>query len=174
MKKVFTAPDLDAVHLVQGLLKESGFECSVLNSNLTFLAGEIPTIETWPELWLLDDTKLPAAMEILRESNQESDVSEPWFCAVCNEKVPGSFACCWNCSTQKTDRDANPDKTAETIELNIEYTPAEALRPMRIHCKRIVPLAVPILVLAGVLSTMFARGLSGQPQFWFVPFSASE
>jgi Putative prokaryotic signal transducing protein len=65
MKRVFTAPTVTEAHLVKGVLENEGIRSIVKNEHLSGLAGEIPAMEAWPEVWVLDDDLAERAESIL-------------------------------------------------------------------------------------------------------------
>jgi hypothetical protein len=65
MKRVYTAPTVTEAHLVKGVLENEGIRSIVKNEHLSGLAGEIPAMEAWPEVWVLDDNEAERAESIL-------------------------------------------------------------------------------------------------------------
>ncbi len=99
MKKVHSAQDLLMIGHLKNVLETHGMECLIKNIYLGAGAGEIPPIECWPELWVVDDAKYPAARAVLKGILAPMEVlSKPWTCTQCGEEIEGQFTECWNCS----------------------------------------------------------------------------
>jgi len=84
------------------LLGNEGVACLLRNDQLAAAIGEIPFIECYPELWIIDDETYPRARMLLDSwlSPQESD-HESWTCPVCGEVSEGQFYLCWRCENQR-------------------------------------------------------------------------
>jgi hypothetical protein len=96
MKKVFTHENRMIVFNMKNLLQAEGIETFVVNEFAAGGVGELASFETWPELWLEDDTRLSRAEEILQDVATASEAVN-WFCRACHEANEGSFRICWNC-----------------------------------------------------------------------------
>jgi hypothetical protein len=71
MKRVFTAPSVTEAHLIKGVLENEGIRSIIKNEHLSGLAGEIPAMEAWPEVWVLDDAEAERAESILSRYGKE-------------------------------------------------------------------------------------------------------
>lgn len=60
--------------------------------------GEMPFVETWPELWVINDLDFDRATQLLNATDSESPTA-PWTCKKCGEENEGQFAACWKCNT---------------------------------------------------------------------------
>ena len=108
MQQVYSARDGMEAHLLVSLLEAQGIESRVLGENLQFARGELPlTGQTLPSVHVRDD-QVEAAMEIVREfeQNQTDGVvglpDEPkWRCPGCEEEIEAQFAACWSCQTER-------------------------------------------------------------------------
>jgi hypothetical protein len=83
--------------LLAGLLEGAGLTVEVRGESLAPLSGEIPSTETWVELWLWPN-EVEAARQLLAEleENREAAAQEV-ECPKCHETNPGNFELCWNC-----------------------------------------------------------------------------
>ncbi|QBG37027.1 DUF2007 domain-containing protein [Litorilituus sediminis] len=61
--------------------------------------GEIAAFDTWPELWLVNESDLAAANAIIESSKQQSN--SQWQCQNCQEFNADSFELCWQCQQEK-------------------------------------------------------------------------
>ena len=83
--------------LREGLLSGSGFSVEVRGEALSPLSGEIPTTETWVELWLPEE-EVARARELEAELAEGSERAERTVaCRRCGEDNPGNFELCWSC-----------------------------------------------------------------------------
>jgi hypothetical protein len=102
MTQVFTAQGLPEVKLFQGLLEVNGIPCTVRNEFVSIARGEIPYTDSWPELWVLDDSDLAQARALIDGVRNGSEVvAQPWACPDCGEVIEGQFTTCWNCGTDR-------------------------------------------------------------------------
>ncbi|MBI4528614.1 MAG: DUF2007 domain-containing protein [Deltaproteobacteria bacterium] len=98
MKRIYSAQDTLMLAHLHNILRSHGIECLVRNEHLAAAAGEIPPIECWLELWILDDTRMNEASALLRRALAPiRAVEKPWQCAGCDEEIGGQFTQCWKC-----------------------------------------------------------------------------
>ena len=98
MKRVHTAKDPLMISHLKNVLATFGIKCVTKNFDLSSAAGELPPIECWPELWVVDDEKLVKAKSILKKTLAPLEsVKKPWRCSRCYEEIEGQFSECWNC-----------------------------------------------------------------------------
>ncbi len=100
MKKlyIFNYSDRPQAGLLKEILEHEGIECVLRNDQLSSAIGEIPFIECYPELWVIDDEAFPRA-QLFLESWLEGDsiIADPWVCPICGEEIEGQFGACWSC-----------------------------------------------------------------------------
>jgi len=102
MKELYSAQDPLMIAHLKNVLETFGIECVVKNIYLSSAAGEIPPIECWPELWVVDDSRHAEARAILEETLAPiQSVKKPWRCVGCGEEVEGQFSECWNCGSHR-------------------------------------------------------------------------
>ena len=82
MKKIFSAPIGMPVHNLKNVLEARGIACEVRGDHLRAGVGDIPPNEAWVELWIVDDSQLEAAREILQQESRRGG-GEPWTCPQC-------------------------------------------------------------------------------------------
>lgn len=89
---------------LKNVLDTFGIECRAKNLDLATAAGELPLIECWPELWVVDDERVAEAEAILKKTLAPLEsVKKPWHCDGCGEEVEGQFTECWNCRRSHPD-----------------------------------------------------------------------
>ena len=96
MKKLFSHENRMIVFNMKNVLAEEGIETLVMNEFSGGAVGDLSTLDTWPELWLEDESVQQRAQAILQEVMQSRDEDE-WYCRGCQEKNPVAFKLCWNC-----------------------------------------------------------------------------
>jgi hypothetical protein len=90
---------------LKNVLATFGIKCVAKNVDLMSAAGELPPVECWPELWVVDDEKVVRARSILRKTLAPlQSVKRPWACAGCGETIEGQFSECWNCGRDRSGR----------------------------------------------------------------------
>ena len=98
MKRLFVSQSLVEVESLKELLSTDGILCTMRNQQGSSLAGEVPFVEVFPELWVINDADFDRAKELLEEQGSGDEVEGPtWVCAGCGEKHVGLFTACWKC-----------------------------------------------------------------------------
>ncbi len=96
MKKLTSSDSLVTINHYKNLLTSEGIRCEIRNEYLGAIVWEIPWVETWPELWVVNDLDFDRATQLLAAADAESPTA-PWKCRRCGEQNEGQFAACWNC-----------------------------------------------------------------------------
>jgi hypothetical protein len=99
MKKVTSADSLILINHYKNVLESEGIRCEIRNQHLGSIVGEMPFVETWPEIWVHRDIDLDRAKQLLDDSITDESPEADWVCASCGESNEGQFAVCWNCGT---------------------------------------------------------------------------
>jgi hypothetical protein len=96
MIKLLSHENRMIVYNLKNVLQCEGIETHVVNEFAAGGAGDLATFDTWPELWLDDDSQQQNARRIIDEilAGNETD---HWFCRGCQEKNALSFKLCWKC-----------------------------------------------------------------------------
>jgi hypothetical protein len=116
MKKLYTAQNPLTISHLKNILESGGIRCVVKNLYLASAVGELPPIECWPELWVVDDAQLAEAKEVLERTLAPlRPVAEPWTCRKCATEVEGHFSECWSCGGSRPLFEPMPNKTAKTV-----------------------------------------------------------
>jgi hypothetical protein len=95
--RVFSSYNQTAVYHARNLLESAGIETLVRNAILSSAMGELPPAECQAELWVLRQSDLKRAQEILSGSPPSGP---DWTCSACGETSGPQFTQCWRC--QKT------------------------------------------------------------------------
>jgi hypothetical protein len=97
MKRVFRAASLLQVAHARNLLIAAGIDSELRNQYLAGAMGDLPMLETWPQLWVEDDLESAALRALDRAANAPSGVD--WICSQCGERLEPQFTTCWRCGT---------------------------------------------------------------------------
>lgn len=103
MKKLhtFSFADRAEAGLLKELLEREGVTCLVRNEQLFAALGEIPFLECFPELWVVDDEVWPRARMLLDNWLKNEENAASWSCPSCEETLEGQFGACWKCGKQR-------------------------------------------------------------------------
>jgi hypothetical protein len=103
MKKLytFTLADRAQAGLLKELLEREDINCIIRNEQLFAALGEIPFLECFPELWVIDDEVWPRAKSLLDGWLKDEGKGPAWICSSCGETLEGQFGSCWKCGQEK-------------------------------------------------------------------------
>ena len=99
-KKIYSAANATAAHLIQGLLEQKSIKTNLAGESLSNVWGGLQTDFNEVEI-LVDEEKYAEALEII--SNYEEILRQPaqdgesWKCEECNKVNPDTFEMCWSC-----------------------------------------------------------------------------
>jgi hypothetical protein len=97
MKRVFRAASLIQVAHARNVLISAGIEAELRNQYLAGAMGDLPMLETWPQLWVEDDFET-AALRALAKADA-APAGAHWTCPQCAEVLAPQFTACWRCGT---------------------------------------------------------------------------
>lgn len=97
----FTLADRAEAGLLKELLEGEGIACLLRNEQLFAALGEIPFLECFPELWVVDDEVWPRARLLLDSWLKGADNADSWRCPSCGESLEGQFGACWQCGRER-------------------------------------------------------------------------
>jgi Putative prokaryotic signal transducing protein len=95
MRRLTSAPNLALATLWADMLTHSGIDANVQRAYASSIAGELPPDQSLPEVWVMDDSTLESARQLLAQLRHPP--SRHWCCRVCQEQIDGPFEQCWNC-----------------------------------------------------------------------------
>lgn len=102
VRKVYGSYNSLIVGSLKDVLERHGIRCLIRNEHLQGAAGELPPIECWPEIWVLEDETYERAREILQATlGGEADPGPSWTCPGCGESIEGQFSACWSCGAAR-------------------------------------------------------------------------
>jgi hypothetical protein len=85
VKRVYRAASLLQVAHARNVLIAAGVECELRNVHLAGAMGELPMMETWPQLFVGDPDE------------KYAPGGDPWVCEGCLESLEQQFTSCWRC-----------------------------------------------------------------------------
>jgi hypothetical protein len=102
MIRVYRSESLADVAHWRNILELRGIGCHIRNLYSSSVTGELPWLESLPELWVLDDRDATLALRLIRDGRIDPAAgSAPWFCAGCRERIDPQFTACWNCGEER-------------------------------------------------------------------------
>ncbi len=100
MKKVYTANTPVELAHAQNILDGHSI-ISQKRNELFAVRGEIPFIECYPELWVVNDRDESRAQQILAQEMNREPSGKTWRCANCGEDCEDQFTDCWSCEASR-------------------------------------------------------------------------
>ena len=100
MKRVYRAASLVQVAHARNVLIAAGIDAELRNQYLAGALGDLPMLETWPQLWV-DDALESAALRAL-DAAHAAPTGASWICAQCGEELEPQFTTCWRCGAVPT------------------------------------------------------------------------
>jgi len=95
MKRVFRAASLIQVAHARNVLLTAGIQSELRNQYLAGALGDLPMLETWPQLFVEDDDESAALRALARAAEVATGL--PWTCQQCGERLEPQFTHCWRC-----------------------------------------------------------------------------
>jgi hypothetical protein len=97
MKKLTSSESLITINHYKNILASEGIASRIKNEHLGSIVGEMPFVEVWPELWVINDLDLDRARQLIDSAIGDESPQAAWKCRKCGEENEGQFAACWNC-----------------------------------------------------------------------------
>jgi hypothetical protein len=100
VKRVYRAASLLQVAHARNVLIAAGVQCELRNVHLAGAMGELPMMETWPQLYV-DDADEKYALSLLAGA-AKAPGGAPWVCEGCLESLEQQFTTCWRCGRERS------------------------------------------------------------------------
>ncbi len=97
MKRVFRAASLIQVAHARNVLLTAGIQSELRNQYLAGALGDLPMLETWPQLYVEDGDEQAALRALARAAAAPTGVA--WTCELCGEVLEPQFTNCWRCGS---------------------------------------------------------------------------
>ena len=78
MKKLESTESLVTINHWKNILESEGIACELRNEHLGSVLGEVPFIEVWPELWIVNDLDYDRAKQLLSDDAAAESPAEAW------------------------------------------------------------------------------------------------
>ncbi len=102
MKKLYVSQSLIDVESRKELLDQAEIGCMIKNQRSAMLWGEVPFVEVFPELWVLQDEDWERAQQFLQDWEEAKPLTTTsWTCANCGEIHQKEFTTCWKCNQER-------------------------------------------------------------------------
>jgi hypothetical protein len=104
LRKVHTADSILEIAHLRNVLESEGIACVIRNDRLGGAIGEIPFVECWPELWIVENGYAIKARDLIAAVHGAGAVrGEDWQCERCGERIEAQFEECWHCAAPATE-----------------------------------------------------------------------
>ncbi len=104
--KVYSSPNLAMVGHLKNVLEMHDIACDIHGEFRGVALGELPPIQCWPELWVVEESQAEEARQIIREALEPTELDPGhWKCPSCDEDLVGQFTVCWKCGTNRPDNE---------------------------------------------------------------------
>jgi hypothetical protein len=100
VKRVYRAASLLQVAHARNVLLMAGIQSELRNQYLAGAMGDLPMMETWPQLYVEDGDEQYALGALARASTVA--LGSPWICDECKEQLEPQFTCCWRCGSERS------------------------------------------------------------------------
>lgn len=100
MKVIYTNESSFLVNNIKNLVEAEKIQVFIKNEYAQGAVGEISVFDSWPELWIVNDSDFERAVDIV-ESSRKSNNKAQWTCTHCNEDNDASFEICWKCQHEE-------------------------------------------------------------------------
>jgi hypothetical protein len=98
LKRVFRAASLLEVAHARNVLITAGIRCELRNQYLAGALGDLPMMETWPQLFVEDADEMFALSALARAAATPHGAA--WTCPQCSERLEPQFTHCWRCGAE--------------------------------------------------------------------------
>ena len=100
MIKVFEDFDYMRVGQMQSLLESNQIATFLKNQFGFGGTGELPFVETVPQLYVLREEDEERARKIIAEADQSVADAKAWVCPECGTAIEANFTECWTCAEE--------------------------------------------------------------------------
>jgi hypothetical protein len=100
MKLIYSNENQFLVNNAKNILENQNIEVTLKNEFASGAAGVLAPIDTWVELWIINDSDEDKAETVLAQALKQQGAYD-WFCQQCQEHNDASFDSCWQCQSEK-------------------------------------------------------------------------
>lgn len=102
MKLLYTNESAFLVNNAKNIVEQTGIQVVLKNEFAAGAAGDLAPLDTWLELWIVNDVDYLKAEQAIKQAAQNT-LTHDWFCRHCHEKNDASFEICWQCQHEYTE-----------------------------------------------------------------------
>lgn len=99
MRKIYTHENRILVSNAQNILEINGIATYLKNEFSAGAMGEIAPLETWMEVWVVNNEDYEKACELIANAISPANAID-WVCQYCKETNDASFEICWQCGKE--------------------------------------------------------------------------
>lgn len=99
MRLVYTHENRILVGNIKNILEGHRIEVMLKNEFAQSAVGELPPIDAWLELWIVDERDFNNAKRLIAEALAGADGPD-WDCPACGEVNGALFEVCWQCQSE--------------------------------------------------------------------------
>ena len=77
MKKLNSSESLVTINHWKNILQSEGIACEIRNQHLGSIIGEMPFVEVWPQLWIVNDLDFDRAQQLISDDVVDESPAEP-------------------------------------------------------------------------------------------------
>jgi len=100
MKLIYSNENQFLVNNAKNILENNHIEVTLKNEFASGAAGVLAPLDTWVELWLVNDIDEEQAKQVLAKALKQQDEHD-WLCPQCQENNDASFELCWQCQSER-------------------------------------------------------------------------
>ena len=101
MIKVFEDFDFSTVGRMQSLLESHGIPTFLKNEFGASVVGELPFVEVIPQLFIIEESDLARAQQLLLLDLPTDTGRGAWNCPNCRIEIDAEFDQCWQCEADR-------------------------------------------------------------------------
>ena len=102
MQRLYVSQNLIDVESRKELLDQVQIPSTIKNQRSAMLGGEVPFVEVFPELWVLNDENFDRARTLLKDWECAKPLeTTQWTCSGCGELHQKEFTTCWKCGLER-------------------------------------------------------------------------
>ena len=113
MERLLSHQSVTHLGYLKSVLDDAGIGCVIKNERLAGALGEIPFLECWPGLWVVDERDLARARQLIQVAQAAAEPGKDWQCQNCGETIEGQFLTCWQCGSDDPGYERNEDPRRE-------------------------------------------------------------
>lgn len=104
MQRIYTHENRLLVSHAKNILDSADIKNLLKNEFAAGAMGDIAPLDTWMELWIVDERDQEKAAHLLEKLGDTTNHGDTfWGCSHCQETNPSNFVHCWHCQQPISD-----------------------------------------------------------------------